>query len=96
MFKKTRLSQNTVIDVSKVKLMLELSAKKIDDHTYEYSNRIRASATGEFQTLARRTTAHLNKPGLPDSRHRTLITAKLRTLPKTSNADLYREISHLQ
>jgi hypothetical protein len=33
---------------TKVQLVWELSAKKIDDHTCEYSNHIHASATDEF------------------------------------------------
>lgn len=33
---------------TKVQVVWELSAKKIDDHTCEYSNHIHASATDEF------------------------------------------------
>jgi hypothetical protein len=36
---------------TKVQLVWELSAKKIDDHTCEYSNHIHASATDEFLTF---------------------------------------------
>lgn len=36
---------------TKVQLVRELSAKKIDDNTCEYSNHIHASATDEFLTF---------------------------------------------
>jgi hypothetical protein len=36
---------------TKVQLVWELSAKKIDDHACEYSNHIHASATDEFLTF---------------------------------------------
>jgi hypothetical protein len=36
---------------TKVQLVWELNAKKIDDHTCEYSNHIHASATDEFLTF---------------------------------------------
>jgi hypothetical protein len=36
---------------TKVQLVWELSAKKIDDHICEYSNHIHASATDEFLTF---------------------------------------------
>jgi hypothetical protein len=36
---------------TKVQLVWELSAKKIDDHTCEYSHHIHASATDEFLTF---------------------------------------------
>jgi hypothetical protein len=36
---------------TKVHLVWELGAKKIDDHTCEYSNHIHASATDEFLTF---------------------------------------------
>jgi hypothetical protein len=36
---------------TKVQLVWELSAKKIDNHTCEYSNHIHASATDEFLTF---------------------------------------------
>jgi len=36
---------------TKVQLVWELSAKKIDDHTCEYSNHIHASVTDEFLTF---------------------------------------------
>ena len=36
---------------TKVHLVWELSVKKIDDHTCEYSNHIHASATDEFLTF---------------------------------------------
>src|SRR5690349_11818034 len=80
---------------TKVHLVWELSVKKIDDHTCEYSNHIHASATDEFLTSSRRTTSPLNKPGLLGSRHQTPITAKrLQTLPKASNADLYQGVNN--
>jgi hypothetical protein len=41
----------TVKGRTKVHLLWELSAKKIDDHTCEYSNHIHATATDEFLTF---------------------------------------------
>ena len=75
---------------TKVQVVWELSAKKINDHTCEYSNHIHARATDEFRHSSRRMASPLNKPGPLGMRHRTLITTKKRrTLPKASNADPY-------
>jgi hypothetical protein len=50
-------------------LLWELSAKKIDDDTCEYSNHIHASATDEFLAFIKKRTP-LNKLELLDSRPR--------------------------
>jgi hypothetical protein len=75
---------------TKVQLVWQLSAKKIDEYTCEYSNYIHASATDDSWHSSRRMALPLNKPGLLGRRHQTLITAKKpRTLPKASNLDPY-------
>lgn len=68
---------------TKVHLLWELSVKKIDDNTCEYSNHIHATATEEFLVFIERMESHLNKLEPQGSRHRTPISAKkLRTLLK--------------
>jgi len=75
---------------TKVQVVWELSAKKINDHTCEYSNHIHASATDEFLAFIEKNGVTFEQARLLGRRHRTLITTKKRrTLPKASNADPY-------
>lgn len=77
---------------TKVHLVWELSAKKIDDHTCEYSNHIHATATDEFL-------AFVEKNGLTFEQARTARQKasnshnreETTNFTKASNADLLVE-----